>query len=234
MSTLPHLTPRLKKIADLIQPCNIMADIGTDHAYLPVYLCMSGKCKSAIASDIKQGPLESAASTVTGYNQAHKIELRLGSGVDTLEPEEADVIVIAGMGGIIITEILKSRPEIFKTAKQILIQPMSSVSELRENLCDIGYEISNEYLAKEDRKIYNIMTVTPCDNTSPQTEADIYVGKKLMENRPEHFDEYIIMKKKQLENMIEGLKKSATSETSVKLQAAKKLLKDIETRCNLC
>ena len=234
MKTLPNLTPRLQKIADLIKPCNCVADIGTDHAYLPVYLTISEKCNFAVASDIKKGPLSRAESTVKQYGQSHRIDLRLGSGVDTLAPHEADAIVIAGMGGIIITEILKSRPEIFKTAKQILIQPMSSVPELREKLIELDYEIADEYLAKEDRKIYNIISVIPCKNQMKYTPAEIYAGKKLMDNKPEHFDEYIALKKKQLETMIDGLQRSIAGNTNLKLQESKELLKEIEMRCQLC
>lgn len=234
MNTLPNLTPRLQKIADLIKPCNCIADIGTDHAYLPVYLTISEKCNFAVASDISSGPLSRAETTVNQYGQSHRIDLRLGSGVDTLAPNEADAIVIAGMGGIIITEIIKSRPEIFKTAKQILIQPMSSVPELRENLFEIGYEITDEYLAKEDKKIYNIISVIPCKTPAKYTPAEIYAGKLLMDNKPEHFEEYIYLKKKQLENMIEGLKKSTIENTNSKLHESIELLKEIETRCHLC
>ena len=231
---IPNLTPRLQKIADLIMPCNCVADIGTDHAYLPAYLTINEKCKFAVASDIRKGPLSRAEATVKQYGQCHRIDLRLGSGVDTLAPNEADAIVIAGMGGIIITKILKSRPEIFKTAKQILIQPMSSVPELRENLCEIGYEITDEYLAKEDKKIYNIISVNPCHKQIKYTPAEIYAGKKLMDNKPEYFDEYIALKKKQLENMIAGLQKSLMDNTNIKLNESKELLKEIEMRCHLC
>lgn len=231
---IPNLTPRLQKIADLVKPCNCVADIGTDHAYLPVYLTVKEKCKLAVASDINEGPLNRAEATVKQYGQSHRIDLRLGSGVDTLSPDEADVIVIAGMGGIIITEILKSRPEIFKTTKQILVQPMSSVPELRENLFGIGYEIADEYLAKEDRKMYNILSLAPCDNPVKYTPAEIFAGKKLMDNKPEHIDEYIALKKTQLENMIAGLKKSLADNNNSKLKETEKLLEEIETRCQLC
>ena len=234
MNTLPNLTPRLQKIADLIKPCNCIADIGTDHAYLPVYLTISEKCNFAVASDISSGPLSRAETTVNQYGQSHRIDLRLGGGVDTLAPNEADAIVIAGMGGIIITEIIKSRPEIFKTAKQILIQPMSSVPELRENLIELGYEITDEYLAKEDRKMYNILSLEPCKSQIKYTPAEIYAGKKLMDNKPELFEEYIAIKKKQLENIIDGLQKSTTGNSDLKLQETKEILKEIETRCQLC
>lgn len=228
MKTPPTLTPRLKKIADLVKPCQTVADIGTDHAYLPVFLVMNGRCRSAIASDICQGPLDRAAATIEKYGQNHLVKVRLGSGVNTLVLNEADTIIIAGMGGLIISEILKSRPEIFSNAKQIIVQPMSSVSELREILFDIGYTIENEYLAKEDRKLYNIFSLKPIKADNPPTEVDIFIGKALIETMPEHFSEYLEKRKKKLRNIIEGLKKSSAENSIEKLKKASNLMEAIE------
>ena len=107
INTSPTLTPRLYTISNQIDKCKCFADIGTDHAYLPVFMCMTGKCERAIASDINEGPLKRAQNTVRQFGQEEKIQLRLGAGLDTLEENEADVIAIAGMGGIEISNILK-------------------------------------------------------------------------------------------------------------------------------
>ena len=116
------LSPRLQAIADLIKPCHCMADIGTDHAYLPVWLCQNGRCDTAIAADINQGPLDRAGETVRRFQLSNRVSLRLGSGVEPLSPGEADGIVIAGMGGLLIGELLQARPQVFDQAKQILLQ----------------------------------------------------------------------------------------------------------------
>jgi tRNA (adenine22-N1)-methyltransferase len=111
-TTAPILTPRLQQIADRIQPCACVADIGTDHAYLPVFLCMTQKAEKAIASDIRKGPLARAEATILRYGMQNRVETRLGGGADTLQVGEADCIVIAGMGGLMIAEILKENPAI--------------------------------------------------------------------------------------------------------------------------
>lgn len=207
----PVLTPRLKTIAALIKPCNLIADIGTDHAYLPVYLCMTDKCKYAVASDIRKGPLERAASTINRYSVSDRVKTRLGSGAETLNPNEADCIVVAGMGGLVISEIMKSSAEVFDTAKQIILQPMTAADELRSFLNDNDYTIIGEYLAKEDEKIYNIIEVSPGKDVK-YSAPELYIGKKLIETQPEHFKEYLKKRKTRLEKMINGLKLSSNSE----------------------
>ena len=228
LKTPPQLTPRLLKIAELIQPCNCMADIGTDHAYLPVYLCMTNKCKSAIASDIRKGPIQRAASTVSKYNCTDAIETRLGSGVSTITPNEAEAVVIAGMGGLIIAQILKEGFEVASSAKQIILQPMTAVDELREYLSLAGFDIIGEYLAKEDTKIYNILSVKYSGVPYSLSAAEVYLGKDIQQDNPELFPEYLKKKKKKLTNMISGLEMAIGSENAAKLDETRSLLSAIE------
>ena len=147
MNRLP-LSPRLKTLYDITPMCDCFADIGTDHAYLPVYLCKNGKCKTAIASDIVKGPLERAKATIKKHNMEDKISIRLGGGVSTLERDEADVVLIAGMGGLIIADILKDGFDVLKTVKNIILQPMTAVSDLREYLYNNNWKIDKEYRIK--------------------------------------------------------------------------------------
>ena len=228
LNTPPQLTPRLLKIADLIHPCNCMADIGTDHAYLPVYLCMTNKCKTAIASDIRKGPLQRAASTVSKYNCTDIIETRLGGGVSTITANEAESIVIAGMGGLIISQILSEGFDIVTSAKQIILQPMTATEELREYLSSNGFEIIGEYLAKEDAKIYNILSVRYSGISYSLSEVELYLGKDIKENNPELFPEYLEKKKKKLVNMIKGLELAVGSDSTAKLDKTKYLLSALE------
>ena len=224
MKRKPQLTPRLKAVAELIPPCRVFADIGTDHAYLPVYLCVDGICEKAIASDINEGPLERAGATVSEYGLNDKISLRLGGGLDTLEKDEADAVSIAGMGGLMIADILNSGKDKLKNAKQIVIQPMSSVPELRSLLFKNGFKIDAEYLSKEDKKLYHIMTVSLSDaETTAPSAFDLYIGKALVDTKPEYFDEYIKRKKTKLEAIINGMK-DAKNKNSEKLEIAVSIL----------
>lgn len=221
------LSPRLQAIANLIEPCHCMADIGTDHAYLPVWLCLNNRCHCAIAADINQGPLERAEATVHRFSMADRISLRLGSGADPLTPGEADAIVIAGMGGLLIGELLKANPQVFKEAKQILLQPMSSIPELREELYRMGYTICQEILVPEEDKLYHILSVVQSPETAPRTHTDFILGKELCNQKPTHFPEYLNREKNRLSKKLAGLKQGGITQGEV-LEETETLLKKIE------
>ena len=206
INAAPTLTPRLYTISKQIDKCTCFADIGTDHAYLPVFMCMTGKCERAIASDINDGPLKRAQNTVSQFGQEEKIQLRLGSGLDTLKENEADVIAIAGMGGIEISNILESGKAKISSSSTIILQPMTSVPELRAFLLENGWTVTKEILAKEDEKIYNILSVklegTPAKE---QSGADLYIGKYLIDNKPEYFEEYLSQNIKKVKSALSRL-----------------------------
>lgn len=226
--TPPVLTPRLQEIADRIIPCNCVADIGTDHAYLPVYLCMIGKAKHGIASDIRQGPVERAKATLMRYHMEALIEPRLGGGADTLVAGEADCLVIAGMGGLMISGILLENPEVFAKASQILLQPMSHIPELRRFLWENGYTVLTETLAREEGKLYHILAVRQGKEPEPMTESDLYFGRYLCKERPKHFDYYIKKQQQKLSRMAEGLKAATSPEASQRLKETLALLKTLK------
>ncbi len=222
--TAPILTPRLMQLANLVTPCKMVADIGTEHAYLPVYLCMNRKAEFAIASDIRKGPLSRAEATVHRYHMEERISTRLGNGADPLSAGEADCIIIAGMGGLMIADILKDNLRVFRKAKQILLQPMSSVPELRSLLYESGYTILSETLAKEGQKLYHILSVTAEKEPDSPTALEFFFGRNLLKDRPEHFDEYIRKQKRKLTRMAEGLKKSESVDAALRLIEIQTLL----------
>ncbi len=227
----PALTPRLLTIANEITNCNCFADIGTDHAYLPVYMCITKRCNRAIASDINKGPLMRAEKTVLEYGLSDYISLRLGGGLDSLEENEADAVVIAGMGGLLIANILDNGILKLKMANKIIIQPMSSIPELREHLYNKGWKITKESLAKEDEKIYNIITIEAPDDNSvgyTPTSAELFVGKYLIENKPEYFEEYLEKQINKVRNMTDGLKLSNNAATAKKNEYYTNLLNELE------
>lgn len=122
----------------------VAADIGTDHAYLPSYLVLSGICPRALACDLRKGPLENAAETLEHWNIADKITLRLSDGLDELSVGEADDIIMAGMGGILIAKLLE-RTEWEKNKNiRLILQPMSHAEEVRLFLCNNGFDIIEE------------------------------------------------------------------------------------------
>ncbi len=230
MHRTPPLSPRLRAIADLISPCHSMADIGTDHAYLPVWLCLNNLCDTAIAADINQGPLDRAEETVRRFGLTDRVFLRLGSGAEPISPGEADAIVIAGMGGLLIGELLKAKPEVFRDAKQILLQPMSSIPELREDLYRMGYSIQTEILVPEEEKLYHILSVEQKPESGTFSRTDFLLGKRLTETRPEHFEEYLEKQRMRFTRKLKGLKagktvdETAIAETAATLHKIEELL----------
>ena len=128
----------------------VAADIGTDHAYLPSYLVLSGICPRALACDLRKGPLENAAETLERRNIADKITLRLSDGLDELSPGEADDIIMAGMGGILIAKLLERTEWVKNKNIRLILQPMSHAEEVRLFLCNNGFDIIEERTCRDD------------------------------------------------------------------------------------
>lgn len=154
-----ELSPRLRAAAELVPRGARFADIGTDHAYLPVWLILHGVIDKAIAADLRQGPLERARETAEKYSVADQLDFRLCDGLRGLRPREADTIAIAGMGGETIAHILACAPWTKEEGVTLILQPMSSQPDLRQWLAGNGYAIEREYISREDKTLYTIMLV---------------------------------------------------------------------------
>lgn len=221
---LPRLMPRLQKIYDIVPPCKTAADIGTDHAYIPVCLCLSGKCHSAIASDIRKGPLERAMATIEEYG-ANTVETRLGSGLKTIKPNEAQAIIIAGMGGILIADIIKASKETALSASKLILQPMTAAPELREYLTENGFKIEKEYLVREEEKIYTVISARVGADL-PYTKAELYMGRYF--DKDELYRDYRKIRLEKLDRQINGLSKSENEENKKRLASLINLKEMIE------
>ncbi|HHV28547.1 tRNA (adenine(22)-N(1))-methyltransferase [Acetivibrio mesophilus] len=178
-----ELKGRLKLIADMTPKCNIACDIGTDHAYVPIYLVMNKKCQRAVACDVRKGPISIANKNILEYGLTQYISTRIGYGLEPIEDDEADVIIIAGMGGLIIREILTKDFAKAKKAKTLIIQPMNSIELVRQWLYENGFDIFDERLAMEEDRIYNAMAVKWTGNVKIKEEVYYYIGEKLFENK---------------------------------------------------
>ncbi len=217
------LTPRLQKIADLVPQCSTVADIGTDHAYIPLYLIKEGKVKKAIASDIKKGPVMRAEENIKHQGLAGEIEVRLGAGLETISPDEADVIVVAGMGGILISDILRASLRVVDTARLLILQPMTAVMELREYLCENGFRIENEYVVSEENKMYNIIVCSPKGKTR-YNERELYIGRGIEATSPEEYEKYKSGVIKKIKKQIDGLGASVLPENAEKREKLVEIL----------
>ncbi len=153
------LSPRLQKAADFVPACRAAADIGTDHAYLPLYLLQIGRIRQAVASDIHEGPAERALANVRKEQLEDRVSVRVGPGLSTLQPGEADGAVIAGMGGLMMIHILEEGADTAASLDWLVLQPQNHAAELRRWLAEHGYAICGEALAAEDRQLYQILFV---------------------------------------------------------------------------
>ncbi|MDR0879425.1 MAG: class I SAM-dependent methyltransferase [Clostridioides sp.] len=178
------LTNRLKKISEIVTPGSKIADIGTDHGYIPVQLLMAGVVPYAVLGDVNKGPLDNARGLVVKNKLASKVDFRLGSGIEVLEVGEVDEIIIAGMGGILISDILGANEEVAHNTSRLILQPMQAQDILREYLYGNGYEITEEFLVNEDFRMYEIIVAKYTGKVSKDID-EIYfeVGKKLIENK---------------------------------------------------
>ena len=177
---------RLLCAASMVREGGTVADIGTDHAHLPVWLIQNGVCKKAIAADIGEGPAASARRTVQEAGLTHCIEVRVGDGLSVLSPGEATEIVIAGMGGETIAEILAAAPWL-KDGKdrRLILQPMTKTAELREWLYHNGFSIERERLIIDGRHLYCVMAASFTDAPMSVSPLAPYVGGlSVEEGRP--------------------------------------------------
>lgn len=206
--TVHTLPPRLEKIAELISNSKVMADIGTDHAYLPVSLIARGKTEFAIASDIRTGPLKRAQATVNRYGMDDCVSLRLGPGLSTVTPEDrADTLVIAGMGGMIIADILEQSEGTVNGADLVILQPMTKVAEIREYIYEKGFSHIKEYIVKEGDKLYNIISFSPEKTVNkPLLDTEKILGVDTINS--EYYDEYKKRQITKLRKTIDGLRRS--------------------------
>ena len=199
-----QLQPRLQKLSDLI-PCGArLADIGTDHGYLPVYLLQKGRIASAIASDVGKEPLEHARRTAAEYG-VEGIDFRLCDGLAAVKPDEADTIVIAGMGGETILSILSAAPWLKEDGQRIFLQPMTKVELLRRWIADNGYRFCGEWLVWDKDYLYPIMEIAPGRTESLQRWQE-YAGVMLGEDPL--YGDYLDLQIGKLKHAIEGLRRA--------------------------
>lgn len=221
----PILSPRLMAIAKRIRPCGTLADIGTDHAYLPAWLCLRGICRHAIASDVREGPLQRAQNTLRRWRLEEKIELRQGSGLSTLRPNEADAIVIAGMGGELIAALLDADREAAQNTGQLLLQPMTALPKLRVYLQQNGFATQFETLVREEEKCYHVLEVKKTTAVLPPLSAvEQVIGPYLLAHPPAEFVPYVKGRLKKIATAVQGLEKSKAPDAKEKQEKYRSLL----------
>ncbi len=172
-----NLTPRLAAVASLVKGGGIIADIGTDHGYLPIALVKEGRVSGAIAADINKGPLENARKSVEEESLSEKISLRLSDGLRQFKEYEADEIIFAGMGGTLISEKLKETPWVKNKNLHFIFQPQSRAEDLRRYLYENGFEILTETATHEGRRYYIAFDAVFTGKIIDFTDGQCFIGK---------------------------------------------------------
>lgn len=219
------ISKRLLKIAEMVDTCNTVADIGTDHGYIPIYLIENNICSNAIASDINSGPLKKAKFNIEMEELEDKIQVRLGSGLSVLKKDEAQCIVIAGMGGNTIKDMLEERREIIKNTKSIVLQPVQNPEVVRKYVYEKGFCILDEDLCFDENKYYEIIKIAYGDSQTLVDSIYYEIGKCLIEKKHPLLKNYIMKKINSYEKILDNIKEETTMAIKRKDEIAEKLVK---------
>ena len=169
------LDSRLSLCASFVRQDSKLADIGTDHAYLPVWLCQNGVCKSAVAADINPEPLSRGQLTIAQAGFEDKVKTRLSDGLKSISADEADDIVIAGMGGELIAKIILDCEYSRDKSKRFILQPMTKSELLIERLCQNGFEILSQDCCVASNKCYTVLLVQYSGEKRAYSEVYPYI-----------------------------------------------------------
>ncbi len=227
------LTPRLMAIAEAVLPEKPMADIGTDHGYLPVELVRSGKIPNAIAADINAMPLEKAKGCIREAGVEDRIETRLGSGLSVLKPGEVSTIVMAGMGGYLIRDLLAAEKEIAEKAECLILQPMNNGAILRHYLEEHGFKIIDERIAKEAPRVYEIIVAVKGQMTITDP-LDYEIGYQARMCRHPLFKDLIELKLEKEHKILMSTEGKTTAEAKAQNQKSKEKIKALLEVKNGC
>ena len=243
-----HLDKRLQAVADLIPRGSRLGDIGTDHAYLPVWLLNQGLIVSAVAGDIATGPCQAARATVAMYATADKIAVRQGSGLAVLAPGEVDCIAICGMGGSTIINILAADLAVAKSARRLVLQPMAGAAALRRWLVEQGWSLVSEALVDDPPHFYEIICAERGSGNSESdavgadgkgavrektgpisySEAEYLVGPALLRDGHPLLEKQIERQQGSLQELLTNMARSERAKASAKFKEAQKLLQELE------
>ncbi|MFZ5649058.1 MAG: tRNA (adenine(22)-N(1))-methyltransferase [Bacillota bacterium] len=228
-----QLTPRLAAVAAFIPPGARVADIGTDHALLPVYLVENKKLPGVIATDLNEKPYLAACRQVQASNAGHSVEVRKGDGLEAIRPGEVDVIVIAGMGGNTIIGILERSPAVLAGVSRLVLQPMADPGPLRIWLARNGWRLVDEELVKEMDRFYVIMAAEPGNDTQGDSLLQ-EIGPLIVRKSSPVLIEYLEKIREDYQRVLSGLARSRTEESMEKaVEMTKKLagIKELILRC---
>lgn len=231
-----QLSKRLSEVAALVPAGSRLADIGSDHAYLPVHLLVQGKICTAVAGEVNIGPLESAKKQVEKLGLQGVVDVRLGDGLEVIDEDEIDVVCIAGMGGSLIRQILSEGKQKLQKVKRIILQPNVAGHLIREWLLQESWELKYESVVKEDGKYYEVLMAEPGDALLPyrtyQTEEErqmaILMGPFLLNEASEAFVEKWNLEMEKRKKILLSLEQAEDPEHEGRRREVEEEIKKIE------
>ena len=229
------LSQRLQAIADMVPAGVKVADIGTDHGFLPCYLAQSGKAEQVIACDVNAQPLALAQKNIADYNVADKVSTRLGDGLAVIKPGEVDVVTIAGMGGALMIDILDASPMVVDRLKRIVLQPNVGAEAVRIWAEKNRWQIVAEELVKENDIFSVIIVLEQGRSDRFMSAVELYLGPKLLADHHPLLGLYISEEWEKTQHILEQLSKSDSEESRKKEKQLRQKWEDINgvIKCKL-
>ena len=229
------LSQRLQAIADLVPTGAKVADIGTDHGFLPCYLAQSGKAELVIACDVNAQPLALAQKNITDYNVGDKVSTRLGNGLAVLKPGEVDTVTIAGMGGALMIDILDASPMVVDRLKRIVLQPNVGAEAVRIWAEKNRWQIVAEDLIRENDIFSVIIMLEQGRSDRFMSAVELYLGPKLLAEHHPMLGLYISEEWEKTQHILEQLAKSDSEESRKKEKQLRQKWEDINgvIKCKL-
>ena len=217
---------RLRACADLIPACETVADVGTDHGYLGVFLLQSGVCRRVLASDLREKPLAKARENAARFGVSDRMELLRSDGFEAHCPGSFQTAVLAGMGGDLIARILERAPWLRDPAYTLILQPQSAANDLRRWLGEHGYEIRRECLVRDGGFLYSVLSVIWGQGRA-LTPGEQYVSPALRREHDPLYCDYLARVRRALEQTVSGISQSADPADVSRLAYFRAALEDV-------
>ena len=220
------ISNRLLKCAELIPACDTVADVGTDHGYLGIWLLQKGRCRRVIASDLRANPLDSARKNAALYAVDDRMTFLQSDGLREFNPGSFQTLVLAGMGGDLISRILEEASWLEGDAYRLILQPQSAANDLRRFLGERLWSIDREVLVRDGHFLYSVLSVSPEKGRS-LTPGEQYVSPALRREQDPLFPDYLARMIRALELTFSGITQSIDPEDLVRAAYYRTALEEV-------
>lgn len=224
------ISKRLLLCADLIPPCETVADVGTDHGYLGIHLLREGKCAHVIAADLRAQPLASARANAAAFRVEDRMSFVLSDGLQRIAPNSFQCLVMAGMGGDLIANLLSAAAWLDGGDYTLILQPQSAANDLRRRIGELGWSIERERLVRDGRFLYSVMAVRP-EKGKALSPGEQYVSPALRRENDPLYPVYLARMRRALELTVEGITKSSDPSDLSRADYYRSALEEVKTLC---